>query len=76
MLGSLSEADDAVQEAWQRLSRSDTHGVHPPESIMLDETGGAIEVDDSDRADAVITLPKTCGGVRRHPALSSRCGAS
>jgi RNA polymerase sigma-70 factor, ECF subfamily len=24
MLGSLSEADDAVQEAWLRLSRSDT----------------------------------------------------
>src|SRR5437763_2209116 len=27
MLGSLSEADDAVQEAWRRLSRSDTSGV-------------------------------------------------
>src|SRR5215469_14412109 len=27
MLGSLSEADDAVQEAWLRLSRSDTAGV-------------------------------------------------
>ena len=24
MLGSLSEADDAVQESWIRLSRSDT----------------------------------------------------
>jgi RNA polymerase sigma-70 factor (ECF subfamily) len=24
MLGSLSEADDAVQEGWLRLSRSDT----------------------------------------------------
>ncbi len=28
MLGSLSEADDAVQEAWLRLSRSDTSDVH------------------------------------------------
>ncbi|MDH6137616.1 RNA polymerase sigma factor (sigma-70 family) [Kitasatospora sp. MAA4] len=28
MLGSLSEADDAVQEAWLRLSRSDTSEVH------------------------------------------------
>jgi DNA-directed RNA polymerase specialized sigma24 family protein len=27
MLGSRSEADDAVQEAWLRLSRSDTSGV-------------------------------------------------
>jgi len=27
MLGSLSEADDAVQEAWLRLSRSGTDGV-------------------------------------------------
>src|SRR5918911_3347385 len=27
MLGSLSEADDAVQQAWLRLSRSDTSGV-------------------------------------------------
>jgi DNA-directed RNA polymerase specialized sigma24 family protein len=27
MLGSLSEADDAVQEAWLRASRSDTNGV-------------------------------------------------
>jgi RNA polymerase sigma-70 factor (ECF subfamily) len=27
MLGSLTEADDAVQEAWIRLSRSDTSGV-------------------------------------------------
>src|ERR671913_1703506 len=27
MLGSISEADDAVQEAWLRLGRSDTSGV-------------------------------------------------
>ena len=27
MLGSASEADDAVQEAWLRLSRSDTSGI-------------------------------------------------
>src|SRR5437870_12716171 len=27
MLGALSEADDAVQESWLHLSRSDTSGV-------------------------------------------------
>jgi RNA polymerase sigma factor (sigma-70 family) len=27
MLGSISEADDAVQDAWLRVSRSDTNGV-------------------------------------------------
>src|SRR5689334_7063256 len=27
MLGSLSEADDAVQESWLHISRSDTSGV-------------------------------------------------
>src|SRR5579883_1028903 len=27
MLGSLSEADDAVQEAWLRLSRSDSESI-------------------------------------------------
>jgi hypothetical protein len=27
MLGSLSEADDAVQEAWLRLNRSDSSGI-------------------------------------------------
>lgn len=30
LLGSLADADDAVQEAWLRLSRSDTESVHNP----------------------------------------------
>src|SRR4029434_5331730 len=28
MLGTLSEADDAVQEAWLRLARTDTNDIH------------------------------------------------
>src|SRR6516162_2013783 len=34
MLGSLSEADDAVQESWLRLSRSDTHNVENPQGWL------------------------------------------
>ena len=30
MLGSRSDTDDAVQEAWLRLRRSDTSGVENP----------------------------------------------
>src|SRR5918997_1596250 len=30
MLGSISEADDALQEAWLRLSRSHTSGIQNP----------------------------------------------
>ena len=32
MLGSLSEADDAVQEVWLRLSHADTGDVQPLEA--------------------------------------------
>ena len=35
MLGSVSEADDAVQEAWLRLSRSDRSDV---ENLRADPT--------------------------------------
>src|SRR5436190_8457778 len=34
MLGSLSEADDAVQEAWLRFDRSDTSGVNDLEAWL------------------------------------------
>ena len=36
MLGSAAEADDAVQEAWLRLSRSDTAGVENMRSVADD----------------------------------------
>jgi DNA-directed RNA polymerase specialized sigma24 family protein len=36
MLGSLSEADDAVQDAWLRLSRADTSEV---ETLALADDG-------------------------------------
>ena len=45
MLGSASEAEDAVQEAWLRLSRSDTEAV---ENLA----GGDLEVDAFHRLDA------------------------
>jgi len=37
MLGSLSEADDAVQEAWLRLDRADAGGVDPEQEALLAE---------------------------------------
>ena len=36
MLGSMSEADDAVQEAWLRLNRSDTDAVDEPRRLADD----------------------------------------
>ena len=41
MLGSLSEADDAVQDAWLRASRADTDGV---ENLNFGQTTGATPV--------------------------------
>jgi hypothetical protein len=35
MLGSLAEADDAVQEAWLRLSRADTDDVANLDSKII-----------------------------------------
>jgi hypothetical protein len=40
MLGSLSEADDAVQESWLRLSRADA-AWHPGHARMADDCGRA-----------------------------------
>src|SRR3954468_21759201 len=34
VLGSLSEADDAVQEAWLRLHRADPSGVENPRAYL------------------------------------------
>jgi RNA polymerase sigma factor (sigma-70 family) len=40
MLGSLSEADDAVQEAWLRLSRSDVRGIENLSAWLTTVVGG------------------------------------
>jgi DNA-directed RNA polymerase specialized sigma24 family protein len=37
MLGSASEADDAVQEAWLRLSRSNISGIASLEAWLREE---------------------------------------
>src|SRR6266508_6830334 len=37
MLGSLSEADDAVQDAWLRLSRADTREVENLRAWLTDD---------------------------------------
>ena len=39
MLGSVSEADDAVQEAWIRLSRSDTVFAWPQAGYEIASLG-------------------------------------
>lgn len=35
MLGSISDADDAVQDAWLRLSRSDARGIEDREGWLI-----------------------------------------
>src|SRR4026209_1738481 len=40
MLGSVSEADDAVQEAWLRLSRSETDGIENLGGWLTTGVGG------------------------------------
>ena len=42
MLGSRSEAEDAVQEAWLRLSRSDISGVENLQRLADDGGGAAL----------------------------------
>jgi DNA-directed RNA polymerase specialized sigma24 family protein len=41
MLGSLSEADDAVQDAWLRLRRADTSGVESSANKAFGHAGGS-----------------------------------
>ena len=41
MLGSLSEADDALQEAWLRISRADARGVENLAGWLTTEIGRA-----------------------------------
>jgi DNA-directed RNA polymerase specialized sigma24 family protein len=43
ILGSLSEAEDAVQEAWLRLSRSDSSGVENLGGWLTTRRAGVVE---------------------------------
>ena len=42
MLGSVAEADDVVQDAWLRLSRSDTSEVREPARLAHDRRRAAV----------------------------------
>ena len=61
MLGSLSEADDAVQEAWLRLSRSDTEAVENLGGWLTTVVGRVC-------LDMLRVAPLAPGGVRRQLA--------
>jgi RNA polymerase sigma-70 factor (ECF subfamily) len=42
MLGSLAEADDAIQETWLRLSRSDAKGIGNLGGWLTTVTAGCV----------------------------------
>ena len=56
MLGSLSEADDAVQEAWLRLNRTDTAGVDPEDEATLADSVGLALLDPDRLAQLAIAV--------------------
>jgi hypothetical protein len=62
MLGSLSEADDAVQESWLRLSRSDTSAV-PGVVLRADRT--AVEAGASAEVRGAPAVAETFSGRAR-----------
>src|SRR6267154_2668772 len=65
MLGSLSEADDAVQETWLRLSRSDTSGCREPRWLADHRRGQGVP-----GHAAIACIP--AGGAPRRPAARAR----
>ena len=65
MLGSMSEADDALQEAWLRLSRSDTARGRQPARLADDRRRARVPR----RAARAPGAPR---GLRRHLAAGAR----
>ena len=82
MLGSLSEADDAVQEAWLRLNRSDTSGVQNLggwlTTVVARVCLNMLRSRRSHREESleanVPELPVTSAGVRGSPTMTPRAG--
>jgi RNA polymerase sigma-70 factor (ECF subfamily) len=66
MLGSVSEADDAVQETWLRLSRSDTSSV---ENLggWLTTVVARVSLDMLRSRNARGTLRRAAAGAHRQP---------
>ena len=75
MLGSLSEADDAVQDAWIRLSRADTSEVENLGAWLRSSVlGGDVPGHAFDRTTGVVDAGSDRGGEQRGGAKRGDSG--